>query len=182
MVELEIKRLTTAESWMSSGSSAYPGDNAASPMLGQHHAGGGGLTDGCYALYGPGSNVAQVENVLAQIKVGDGGRGASICPRIVRRRAVYCGNLRLTTPFPSLRPPIPKRPQSACCSSLTRTRQQPPSSQPLQWWRHTPTPAMSRPPSPPSCGDWSLMRAAAAVCRRHTERLHPSGKPACSFL
>ena len=50
-------------------------------MLGQPHMGGGSLTDGCYALYGPGSNVAQVENVLAQIKVGDGGRGASIRPR-----------------------------------------------------------------------------------------------------
>ena len=39
---------------------------------GQYHA-EGGVTDGCYALYN--SNAGQVEQVLAQLKVGGGGKG-----------------------------------------------------------------------------------------------------------
>ena len=40
-------------------------------LLGQCHA-EGGITDGCYALYGAGSNAEQVDCVLAQINVGRG--------------------------------------------------------------------------------------------------------------
>ena len=70
---MELTRLrTTAGSWISSGSASDAGDNAAPPMLGQIHAGGNGLTDGCYALYGPDGDVDNLESVLSQLKVGEG--------------------------------------------------------------------------------------------------------------
>ena len=57
------------ESCMTSGP-AVSGAGSASPMQGLIHVGISSLTDGCYALHGPGrGNVAHVDSVLAQIEV-----------------------------------------------------------------------------------------------------------------